>query len=401
MRLFLVVVVGLSLPAAADCADSSAECPHGAVGVQGNCWDAKAFACKPCGKPKCPKVPTDGQAFDGAWLPSTSCPKLLAEKNRIDHCSGPDNAYKGLFIAACDQHDYCYHGREEQTCNEQLRENIVTTCNGYYVGALNEAQRQVCLGMSDIYFSAVEIGGHPGWVSDQEWAATNCESFLANADAMLGGTPQLVPAMTRTYVFKGLQYVRMTGRRVDEGYPKAIDEGWPGLRLALGEPDANGVKQPAASIDAAANFGKDYYFFAGKKFARWNIEKDKLETPNGSPLTGAPFKFKPPFSEHIDVALEWSNGLPPNPLLRVPPFSRVYFFNAAAGTYLRFSVSSMAVDTGYPKPIAKGWAGLKVGSAAALMGRAAVFVSEGTFSKWDVIDDDLVKGSPKRLVQDW
>lgn len=392
MRLFLLVVLCLfARTAFADCADGQVECDHGALGTQGQCWDAKAFVCKPCGKKKCPKIPTDPLDFPDAYMATTSCPQLVTD-NRNDGCSGPANDYKPLFNAACGQHDFCYHGRPERKCNEQLKENILVTCNDYYVGALNEAQRVACSKMADVYYIAVEAGGHPGWVADQKWAQENCKPFLANADAMLSGLPSIVPTQTRTYAFKGPEYVRLTGRRVDDGYPKKIDDEWPGLLAALGD------GAPADHIDAAANFGTDYFFFSGKRFARWNIDKDKV-TKSGL-LTEAPFKLKPPFSEKIDVALEWGTNVI-IPLAKLPPFERVYFFNAQSGTYLRFDVSSMSVDKNYPKSTAKGWSGLTVGSAAAKMGPDAVFVSEGTFSKWDVDDDDLKKGYPRSIVEGW
>lgn len=393
MRLVLAAVLCLfAWPALADCADGPVDCAHGAVGTQGHCWDAKAFVCKPCGKKKCPKIPTDAFAFPDAYMATTACPQLVSGK-RADHCSGPDNEYKPLFVAACDQHDYCYHGRDEKTCNEQIKENILITCDDYYVGAVNEAQRFACRKMGDVYKIAVDVGGHEGWVADQAWAQRECHPFLENADAMLSGLPSLVPTQTRTYAFKARQYVRLTGRRVDDGYPRMIDEEWPGLLAALGE---SGV--PADHIDAAANFGKDYYFFSGKRFARWNIEKDKVG--KSGPLTAEPFKLKPPFSEKIDVAVEWGSSVVV-PLMNLPPFDRVYFFNTQADSYLRFDVSSMSVDKNYPRPIKKGWAGLVVGSAAAKMGPDAVFISEGTFSKWDITDDDLRKGFPKTIVQGW
>src|SRR5436189_127118 len=70
----------------------------------------------------------------------------------------------------------------------------------------------------------------------------------------------------KAYFFRGTQYVRydIDADKPDEGYPRTIDSGWPGL-----------FKQ---DIDAAVVWpnGKAY-FFKGDSYQRYDVENDSVD----------------------------------------------------------------------------------------------------------------------------
>ncbi len=124
----------------------------------------------------------------------------------------------------------------------------------------------------------------------------------------------------KVFLFRGPNYVRMDvdSATVDEGYPKPIAEGWPGL--------------PFERIDAGLNSGgNEIYFFTGNQYVRFNMGANRVDDgyPDLISNRWAGMSF-----ERIDAAIHWHNG-------------KVYFFRE--DQYIRYDMTMYRVDPGYPK----------------------------------------------------
>ncbi|MBF0611048.1 MAG: hypothetical protein G8345_04780 [Magnetococcales bacterium] len=143
----------------------------------------------------------------------------------------------------------------------------------------------------------------------------------------------------KMYLFKGRVYWRwdLSTDTMDEGYPKAINAGWPGL------PD----NLDAAVYGGYSNSGRNnkLYFFKGGSYWRWDIERDRLDP--GYPQT---------------IRAGWQ-GLPDNLDMATyggasagPSNNKLYFFKD--DLYWRWDIQRDMLDPGYPKTIDSGWPGL-------------------------------------------
>ena len=110
--------------------------------------------------------------------------------------------------------------------------------------------------------------------------------FTQQIDAAL-----FYPPNGKSYLFSGSQYVRLTGVRVDNGYPVNLPGGWKGLPAHF-----------HSDIDAAVYRGGHTYFFKGNEYVRFtNTTMDAgypKKLPGGWRL-GAQFKNR------IDAALNY------------------------------------------------------------------------------------------------
>lgn len=158
-----------------------------------------------------------------------------------------------------------------------------------------------------------------------------------------------------SYFFSGNMYSRFTGTRINEGYPRKINEGWKGLPDHFQE-----------GIDAALFYPPtgQIYFFKGHEYARFTPESNAIDWEEGrDELTGnqettkqagkgyvvdAKYPLDLPggwkglpgdFSKGIDAAI-YTNGL-------------TYFFKG--NKYVRFRKTK--IDAGYtpPKTLPGGW----------------------------------------------
>jgi hypothetical protein len=129
----------------------------------------------------------------------------------------------------------------------------------------------------------------------------------------------------RLYFFKGNQFVRLTGAKMDSGYPRTIASGWSGLPAHFKD-----------GIDAAlwrkAN-GK-IYFFKGNEYVR---------------LTGSTMDagYPKPIKGNWGVPGDWEHGI--DAALMRRDNGKVYFFKGQ--NYIRFKTTQQ-LDPGYPKAIA-------------------------------------------------
>ena len=82
----------------------------------------------------------------------------------------------------------------------------------------------------------------------------------------------------KVYIFKGNEYVRfdIEADKVDQGYPKTINQTtWPGLPWTDG-------------IDAAVNFGNGkVYIFNDSQYVRYDIKQDKVDEGYPKPIDQA------------------------------------------------------------------------------------------------------------------
>ncbi len=124
----------------------------------------------------------------------------------------------------------------------------------------------------------------------------------------------------KLYFFNRDNYLRLDvdTRTIDEGYPKKIAEGWPGVTFER--------------LDAVLNAGVDaVYFFLGNQYIRFNMHNNHAD--DGYPdvinkrWVGLTF-------DRIDAAVYWGNG-------------KVYFFRG--NQHIRYDMVNYRTDAGYPK----------------------------------------------------
>ena len=124
----------------------------------------------------------------------------------------------------------------------------------------------------------------------------------------------------KLFFFDLNKYVRLdinTGE-IDEGYPKRIAEGWPGVTFDR--------------IDAASDVPPDsIYFFKGNQYIRFNTSENRVDDGYPEPVSkrwiGVTF-------DRIDAAIYWGNG-------------KVYLFRD--DQHIRYDMVTYRADVGYPK----------------------------------------------------
>lgn len=124
----------------------------------------------------------------------------------------------------------------------------------------------------------------------------------------------------KLYFFNRDQYIRVDVDRmaIDEGYPKTIAQGWPGV--------------PFERIDAALNVSPEaLYFFLGNQYVRFNMLKNRADEgypePIGQRWAGLSF-------DRLDAAVYWGNA-------------KVFFFRG--NQHIRYDMVTFRADPGYPK----------------------------------------------------
>jgi hypothetical protein len=147
------------------------------------------------------------------------------------------------------------------------------------------------------------------------------ESWNSGIDAAL-----CLSSNSKSYFFKGGEYIRLTDRKVDPGYPTALPGGWVGL-----------PKSWNSGIDAALYFDPNSksYFFKGNEYVR--LTDTKVDPGYPKPLPGGWRNLPTSWHKGIDAAV-FRNG-------------HAYFFRRAE--YVR--LTGTTVDGGYPKRIAGNW----------------------------------------------
>lgn len=126
----------------------------------------------------------------------------------------------------------------------------------------------------------------------------------------------------KLFVFHRDKYLRFDPdtKTVDEGYPKLLREGFPGI--------------PFERIDAVINSGPDdIYFFSSRWYVRFSISRQRMDEGYPDEIikrwVGVTF-------DRIDAAIYWGNG-------------KVYFFRGEQ--HIRYDMVTCQADAGYPKSI--------------------------------------------------
>ncbi|XP_071953418.1 macrophage metalloelastase-like [Antedon mediterranea] len=126
-----------------------------------------------------------------------------------------------------------------------------------------------------------------------------------------------------TFGFYGNNYWLITDTGAANGYPKPIQEGWPGLPNKL---DAGFFWERSGKT----------YFFKGNKYWRYTNRVPDVDYPKPiSNWRGAP--------ANMDAVFVWSGN------------GRIYFVKD--GQYYRYNPTTYQVDPGYPAPLSN-WKGL-------------------------------------------
>ncbi len=124
----------------------------------------------------------------------------------------------------------------------------------------------------------------------------------------------------KLYFFRRNMYIRLDidTNTVDEGYPKEIALGWPGVTFPR--------------IDAAFNAGPDsIYFFMGDQYIRFNTSENQADEGYPEPIAK---RWAGVVFDRIDAAIYWGNG-------------KVYFFRQ--DQHIRYDMITYKADPGYPK----------------------------------------------------
>jgi hypothetical protein len=164
----------------------------------------------------------------------------------------------------------------------------------------------------------------PARISEQ-WPALTSVGFEQVDAAFLGKylTSASEGDLSRKlYFFNRDQYIRIDvdARKIDEGYPKSIHEGWPGVSFDR--------------VDAVLNAGANtLYFFRGNQYIRFNMLTNRADEGYPEPVSkrwlGVTF-------DRIDAAVYWGNA-------------KVYFFRD--NQHIRYDLINYRADPGYPKYI--------------------------------------------------
>jgi len=153
------------------------------------------------------------------------------------------------------------------------------------------------------------------------------ERFTTGVDAALYN-----PDNGKTYLFRGPEYVRLTGVQVEAEYPKKITEGWKEI-----------PSQFVSGIDAALYRGGHVYLFKGPHYVRYT--QLRIDSPGRRDLPGG--WGLPSGWDYLDAATMVSTG------------QKAYLFNSA--TYAR--LSDVTLDPGYPLNTSDYWPGIVDGES--------------------------------------
>lgn len=179
-------------------------------------------------------------------------------------------------------------------------------------------------------------------------------------------------------------YVRydVAADRADAGYPRPItDTTWPGMGrygrdilVAFNGPDPNKV----------------YFFLTNGTYLRYDIRNDRVDSGYPQPVTDKSWPGLGRYAHQFYAALNWPGG-------------KVQFF-LSNGTYVRYDLAADRVDPGYPQRVTDvTWPGLapyatRITSAINWRnGKAYFFLDNGTYLRYDIEEDEVDEGYPKRI----
>ncbi len=146
----------------------------------------------------------------------------------------------------------------------------------------------------------------------------------------------------------------------------------------------------ATFVTAAIHWpgGKAQFFLSDGTYVRYDIAADRADPGYPKPVTDSTWPGMGPYGKQIVAAF---NALDPN---------KAYFF-LANGTYLRYDIGQDRVDAGYPKRTDdQSWPGLgayatQVVSALNWGDKVQFFLVNGTYLRYDLKADRMDAGYPQ------
>lgn len=191
--------------------------------------------------------------------------------------------------------------------------------------------------------------------------------------------------MTKAYFVQRDRYLRydMEADRVDEGFPKPLEEGWSGL-------GATGFDMVDTALELGAN---PAYLFRRGSYVRVDQRAGAVDGEVTTITDGWPGLAAAGFDEGLDASLSWPNG-------------KAYFFRGAS--YLRYDIATDAADSGYPLPIVGNWPGFeqagfddRIDAALNWGNGKAYFFRGGEYLRYDIGAGNVDPGYPRQIAGFW
>lgn len=191
-------------------------------------------------------------------------------------------------------------------------------------------------------------------------------------------------SVSRAYYFRDdSQYVRYSKitDSADSGYPLGITDGtWPGL--------GNYANQIVAAFKASSS--KGYFFLTDGRYLRYDLNSDSVDSGYPKNIDNNSWPGMAPYATQIRAALKWPN-------------SKVYFF-LADGSYLRYDMSNDSLDGGYPKPVNNStWPGMAdyateiTAAHQWSSSRAYIFLTNQRYLRYSITSDQVDSGYPRTV----
>ncbi len=178
-----------------------------------------------------------------------------------------------------------------------------------------------------------------------------------------------------TYFFCEGSYTRhnVARKAADRGYPKRIEQGWPGV-----------WKDGVEAVVLWPN-GK-MFFFRGDEYVRYDVTNDRADPGYPKKISrGWPGVWK----DGIDAGVVWPNG-------------KAYFFRG--DEYVRYDVALDRADEGYPMMISQGWPGVwkdGIDAVTLVSDTRAYFFKGEECLEFDVEADRPTSGGVKKTDAVW
>lgn len=169
--------------------------------------------------------------------------------------------------------------------------------------------------------------------------------------------------------------------KAESGYPLDVNNtNWPGLS--------------AYRLQLLAGFngenGKAYFFLKDGRFIRYDIALDSIDTGYPKQVDNSTWPGLSPYLPKIRASLVWKSA------------DKKLFLFLSDGTYLRINLTTFSIDAGYPKSVDNtSWPGL--GSVASNIvsamkwddTKAYFFLSDNTYIRYSITNDAADTGYPK------
>ena len=304
----------------------------------------------------------DGDPFDGkgGTLAHAFFPVYGGDAHFDNSESWTINSFKGTNLLQTAAHEFGHSLGLSHS--DQLKALMAPFYRGY--------ERKVSLDMDDIEAIQSLYGKGDGKKKSQQ-ATTKRPQSTARVGRRDSGRDlcsnssmdsMLSTLDGSTYVFRGDMFWKLTDDSIAPGYPKDIDESWPGL---------------PPNIDASFTWtnGKSY-FFKGRKY--WRQSKGTMD--KGYPkLIANGFEGVP---DNMDAAFVWSGN------------GKIYFFKGSQ--YWKFDPDQRPpVQDSYPRPVSN-WGGVpdNIDGAVQYTNGFTYFFKQGLYYRFDDTKFQVSLGDP-------